>query len=97
MEITIEDLRRIIASSVDVGVQNYIKTKEPENDRMKQSEAQRYIQKLGYQPVMLTKWVHEDMLRPIKTGKSRNSPVVYSLAEIKELIFSLQAHRIFFG
>ena len=50
MEITIEDLRRIIASSVDVGVQKYIKTKEPENDRMKQSEAQRYIQKLGYQP-----------------------------------------------
>ncbi len=97
MEISIEDLRRIISTAVDVGVQKYIRTTEPENDKMTQSEAQRYIEKLGYQPVMLTKWVNEDLLRPVKTGNSRTSRVVYSLSEIKELVFSLQTHRMLYG
>jgi len=94
MEISISELRTIISSSVDAGVQNYIKTKEPENDRIKQADAKRYIEKVGFQPVMLRKWVDERLLTPQKSGSSQNSAVWYSLSEIKELIFTLKAQEI---
>lgn len=94
MEISLTELSNIIASSVDVGVQSYIRTNDPDRDRIKQSEAKRYLARLGFQPVMLKKWVDESLLTPIKVGDSQNSAVWYSLAEIKKLVFSIRTHQI---
>lgn len=94
MEITLNQLRNIISASADIGVQRYIKTREPENDRVKQEEAKRYLEKMGYQPIMLKKWVNDKLLVPVKLGDSRNSAVWYSLTDIKELIFTLQTHTL---
>lgn len=94
MEITLNQLRNIISASADIGVQRYIKTRDPEDDRIKQEDAKRYLEKMGYQPIMLKRWRKDNLLVPVKTGDSRNSAVWYSLTEIKELIFSLQTHAL---
>jgi len=94
MKISLNQLRNIISASADIGVQRYIKTMEPESDRIKQEEAKRYLEKMGYQPVMLKKWRRDNLLVPVKMGDSRNSAVWYSLTDIKELIFSLQTHAL---
>ena len=94
MEITLNQLRNIISASADIGVQRYIKTRDPENDRIKQEDAKRYLEKMGYQPIMLKKWRKDNLLVPVKMGDSRNSAVWYSLTEIKELIFTLQTHSL---
>lgn len=52
MEITLNQLRNIISASADIGVQRYIKTRDPEDDRIKQEDAKRYLEKMGYQPIM---------------------------------------------
>ena len=89
MKISLNQLRNIISASADIGAQRYIKTMEPESDRIKQEEAKRYLEKMGYQPVMLKKRRKDNLLVPVKMGDSRNSAVWYSLTDIKELIFSL--------
>ena len=94
MRISLNDLRNIISTSADIGVQRYIKTMDPENDRIKQSEAKRYLEKMGYQPIMLKKWREDNLLVPVKLGDSRNSAVWYSLTDIKELISTLQTHNL---
>ena len=94
MEITLNQLRNIISASADIGVQRYIKTRDPENDRVKQEDAKRYLEKMGYQPIMLKRWRKDNLLVPVKMGDSCNSAVWYSLTEIKELIFSLQTHAL---
>ncbi len=92
MELSLVDLRKIITSAAEIGVENYMKAREPETDMLKQADAKRYLLKVGIEPKTLKKWVDKSMLTPIKTGKSQNAPVLYSLAEIKELILSLEIH-----
>ena len=94
MKISLNQLRNIISASADIGVQRYIKTMEPESDRIKQEEAKRYLEKMGYQPIMLKKWRKDNLLVPVKMGDARNSAVWYSLTDIKELIFTLQTHSL---
>lgn len=94
MRISLNELRNIISTSADLGVQRYLRTLDPENDRIKQEEAKRYLEKMGYQPIMLKKWRKDNLLVPVKMGDSRNSAVWYSLTEIKELIFSLQTYSL---
>ena len=67
-----------------------MKTSEPKSDMLKQADAKRYLSKLGYQPVMLRKWAEQHLITPVKTGNAQNAPVMYSLVEIKQLIFSIQ-------
>ena len=94
MEITLNQLRNIISASADIGVQRYIKTRDPEDDRIKQEDAKRYLERMGYQPIMLKKWRKDNLLVPVKMGDARNSAVWYSLTDIKELIFTLQTHSL---
>ena len=94
MRISLNELRNIISTSADLGVQRYLRTLDPEKDRIKQEEAKRYLEKMGYQPIMLKKWRKDNLLVPVKMGDSRNSAVWYSLTEIKELIFSLQTYSL---
>ncbi len=94
MNIEMKDLLSFVSLAVDAGVQRYMKSVEPSQDRIKQSEAKRFVAKLGYQPVMIRKWSDAHLLTPIKTGDRQNSSVFYSLSEIKALISSLKLKDI---
>ncbi len=94
MNVRLEDLLQFVTQAVDAGVQNYIKDIEPSQDRIKQSDAKRYIAKRGFQPVMLSKWVSARLLTPVKVGEAQNSAVWYSLADIKKVICSVQLKQM---
>lgn len=94
MNIEMKDLLDFVTQAVDAGVQQYIRTIEPEQDIIKQSEAKRYIAKLGYRPAMLQRWVNARLLTPVKTGDSQNGSVVYSLTDIKTLISALRLKQM---
>ena len=94
MNVSLENLLKFVTQAVYAGVQSYIKSTEPSQDRIKQSDAKRYIAKLGFQPVMLSKWADAHLLTPVKVGEAQNSAVWYSLAEIKNVITSIQLKKI---
>lgn len=91
---SLQELHHFIVSAVDAGVQCYRREIEPESDRIKQSDAKRYLRKIGIQPVMLQKWVNARLLTPVKTGEAQNSAVWYSLAEIKSVVSSIELKKI---
>ena len=94
MNIELKDLLGLISEAVDAGVQKYVKSIDPAADYIKQSEAKRYISRLGYKPAMLQRWTDARLLTPVKTGDAQNSSVLYSLSEIKAVISSLRLHGI---
>ena len=94
MQIELKDLLSLISEAVDAGVQKYVKSIDPAADYIKQSEAKRYISRLGYKPAMLQRWTDARLLTPVKTGDAQNSSVLYSLSDIKAVISSLRLHGI---
>ena len=94
MNIELKDLLSLISEAVDAGVQKYVKSIDPAADYIKQSEAKRYISRMGYRPAMLQRWTDARLLTPVKTGDAQNSSVLYSLSDIKAVISSLRLHGI---
>lgn len=94
MEISLRDLLDFTSTAVEAGVQAYIRHTEPKQDRIKQSEAKRYIAKLGYQPVMIQKWVQAGLLTREKSSEKQSASAWYSLAEIKKLISTLKLKEL---
>ena len=85
---------RFVELAVDAGVQRYCRSIEPEDDRVNQAYAKKYIARLGYRPVMLRRWVDNRLLTPVKVGDKQNSPVYYSLADIKTLLTTLKLKEL---
>lgn len=90
MDIELKELLALMTDAVDAGVQQYVRSCDPSADYIKQGEAKRYIQKLGFRPAMLQRWVDGGLLTPVKTGDAQNASVLYSLADIKALISSIR-------
>lgn len=94
MEVSLDILYEFVSQAVDAGIQSYLRKIEPASDKIKQSDAKRYIARYGFQPVMLRKWVDAKLLTPVKMGEKQNSAVWYSLADIKKVICTINLKRI---
>lgn len=85
MEIKMTDLLEWTSQAIDVGMQMHVKSYAPDDDKIKTSEAERYLRRLGFQTVILQKWVDAGLLTGHKNGKSPNSPVWFSFADLKKI------------
>lgn len=94
INISLHDLLGLVSTAVAAGVQDYIKGIDPEQDRIKQTEARRYLKTRGFKPVMLRKWTDAGLLHPVKTGETQNCATIYSLAEIKKAISTVRLKAI---
>ncbi|MBQ8051665.1 MAG: hypothetical protein IJ197_08870 [Bacteroidaceae bacterium] len=94
MDITIQELQDIIANSVEMGIQQYVRNAAPTSDRISQSEAKRYIKRLGFKPVMLQKWVDAGLIEGYKNGTNRNDIRYYSMTKLKGVLSSLRLKNI---
>lgn len=94
MNIELKDLLAFVTEAVDAGVQKYVRSCDPSADYIKQGEAKRYLQKLGFKAAMLQRWVDGGLLTPVKTGDAQNASVLYSLADIKTLVSSIRLKGI---
>lgn len=90
MEIELKDLLSLMTDAVDAGVQKYVRSCDPDADYIKQGEAKRYLQRLGFKAAMLQRWTDSGLLTPVKTGDAQNASVIYSLADIKTLVSSIR-------
>ena len=90
MNIELKDLLSLVTDAVDAGVQKYMRSCDPSADYIKQGEAKRYLQKLGFKAAILQRWVDSGLLTPVKTSDAQNASVLYSLADIKALISSIR-------
>jgi hypothetical protein len=90
MNIELKDLLSLVTDAVDAGVQKYVRSCDPSADYIKQGEAKRYLQKLGFKAAILQRWVDSGLLTPVKTSDAQNASVLYSLADIKALISSIR-------
>ena len=94
MEIELKELLSLVTDAVDAGVQQYVRSCDPGADFIKQGEAKRYLQKLGFKAAMLQRWVDGGLLTPVKTGDAQNASVLYSMADIKALVSSIRLKAI---
>ena len=94
MDIELKDLLALMTDAVDAGVQKYVRSCDPDADYIKQGEAKRYLQRLGFKAAMLQRWVDGGLLTPVKTSDAQNASVIYSLAEIKALVSSIRLKTI---
>ena len=94
MNISLTDFQRLVTIAVDAGIQGFLKSREPQTDRIKQSEAKRFLVERGYQTTALKRWVEAGMVKPIKHGSARNSAVWYSLAELKKAVCAVRLKKI---
>lgn len=94
MNITLQDFQRLATIVVDAGIQGYLRDREPQTDRIKQSDAKRYLMKKGLKATALKQWVEAGLLTPIKRGDARNAAVWYSLTEIKETLLAVELKKI---
>ena len=94
MNIELKDLLALVTDAVDAGVQQYVRSCNPDADYVKQGEAKRYLQKLGFKAAMLQRWVDGGLLTPVKTGDAQNASVLYSLADIKALVSSIRLKQM---
>lgn len=94
ININMQDLTWLISHAVDAGVQEYMKGVDPSLDKVKKSQAERFLESRGYKKVMLSKWTEAGLLHPVKSGETQNCALYFSLAEIKKTICIVKAKEI---
>lgn len=94
MKIKIElfELKNLLIEAATLGAEAAEKRRSPTSDRMKQREVHRWLKTLGHKPAILDKMVKEELVKPLRNGESKNSPLVYSRMEIEA---ALTAYKSF--
>lgn len=72
-----EQLRRMLREAAELGVANYIKTMRPKDDTVSQREAYRL-----YGEARVRGWLGDRLITAMKQGRSDNSKMLYSRAEL---------------
>ena len=93
MNISLTDFQRLVTIAVDAGIQGYLKSRKPQTDRIKQSEAKRFLVEKGYQATALKRWVEAGLITPVKKGNARNAAVWYSFTEIKKTLLVVELKK----
>lgn len=79
MPITMElyELKNLCMEVSELAVANYVKKTKPGNDLISQREAYRL-----FQESRVKRWLHQGMVKTIRSGSSVRSKVLYSMAEL---------------
>lgn len=94
MRMSLEELMHYTTLAIDAGVQSYMRGQEPTTDRIKLSDAKRYIRRMGKPVSLLDAWERNGLIRSEKTGEAKNAAVWYSLTDIKTLLASTELKTI---
>lgn len=94
LTISIHDLEEMLTRVSVNAIARYESIMSPKNDRIKQSEAKRYIVSRGFKPCELKKWVDEGLIHAEKPNESQNGAVWYSRAEIENAIASIGTMQV---
>ena len=89
VEVELSTLQNIVEQAAYQSQIQYRRLVTPDHDKLKQREAKRYLQQLGYEPKILDEWVQCGFVHKHKDGQ-RNSAVYYSLREIQRQLTAIK-------
>ena len=93
VKMKMETLQNIVQQSLFLGMVQYQSMIRPEDDKVKQREAVRYLKRRGYEPKCLKEWTERGYIHRRKTGDSPTSPVMYSILEIQRHITAIEMKK----
>ena len=82
----IEEIQSIMIDSYQVGYMEAIKAYEPAQDLIRQKDVKKWLNMMKIDFKRFNILVGNKLINPIRKGESRNSPLYYSKAEIKQAL-----------
>ena len=84
----IEEIQSIMIDSYQVGYMEAVKAYEPAQDLIRQREVKKWLKMMKRDLKRFNVLVGKELIKPVRKGEGKNSPLYYSKAEIKQ-VFSL--------
>lgn len=82
----IGDIQSIMIDSYQVGYMEAVKAYEPAQDLIRLREVKKWLKMMKIDLKRFNALVGKELIKPIRKGESRNSPLYYSKAEIKQAL-----------
>lgn len=82
----IEEIQSIMIDSYQVGYMEAIKAYEPAQDLIRLKDVKKWLRMMRIDLKRFNILVSKDVIKPIRKGESRNSPLYYSKTEIKQAL-----------
>lgn len=82
----IEEIQSIMVDSYQVGYMEAIKAYEPAQDLIRLKDVKKWLRMMKIDLKRFNILVSKDVIKPIRKGESRNSPLYYSKTEIKQAL-----------
>lgn len=86
MNIELQELNAMIADFVQVGYMQAVKAYEPSQDLIRLTEVKKWLKMMKIELKKFNALVSKGIIKPVRKGESRNSPLYYSKKEIKQAI-----------
>ena len=85
----LQEKYRMVADFVQVGYMQAVKMYEPPQDRVRKSEVGKWMRMANLDAGLFKRLESAGIIKPFRVGKSRNSPLYYSKAEVKQAFSAL--------
>ena len=82
----IEEIQSIMIDSYQVGYMEAVKAYEPAQDLIRLRDVKKWLRMMRIDWKRFNVLVNKELIKPIRKGESRNSPLYYSKAEIKQAL-----------
>lgn len=82
----IAEIQSIMIDSYQVGYMEAVKAYEPAQDLIRLREVKKWLKMMRIDLKRFNILVGKELIKPIRKGESRNSPLYYSKAEIKQAL-----------
>lgn len=92
-DMSLQEIKELVSSAFRAGRMDAQFTMGKQKERVRRKDAEAYITTFGYNKCLLDKWVGEKLITEY-VGECKNSPRLYSLKEINELLLAIQIKKI---
>lgn len=82
----IEEIQSIMIDSYQVGYMEAVKAYEPARDLIRLRDVKKWLRMMRIDWKRFNVLVNKELIKPIRKGESRNSPLYYSKTEIKQAL-----------
>ena len=82
----IGDIHSIMIDSYQVGYMEAVKAYEPAQDLIRLRDVKKWLKMMQIDLKRFNILVSRELIKPIRKGESKNSPLYYSKAEIKQAL-----------
>ena len=82
----IHDMEELMTRVSVASVARYERTRDPLDDRMKRSEAKKYVSRRGFKTSVLDEWERRGFLHTERRSDKANGAIWYSKADIERVI-----------